>query len=177
MTRAILIYGVITGLVLEGVFLGSMLLGTHEGENGVLVGYLTMFIAMSIVFVGVKRFRDVERGGVIRFLPAWGLGTAIALVASLFYVLGWEVYMALSGADFIGDYMAGHIESLRAAGASAAELAAAQAEADELIANYANPLYRMPLTFMEIAPVVVIVPLVSAVLLRNPRFLPAEARA
>lgn len=175
MLRAIIIWGNITGLVLEGIFLGSMALGTHEGANGVLVGYLTMFIAMSVVFVGVKRYRDVELGGVIRFLPAWGLGTGIALVASLFYVLGWEAYMALSGSNFIADYMAGHIESLRAAGASAAELAAAQAEADELIASYANPLYRMPLTFMEIAPVVVVVPMVSALVLRKSRVLPAEA--
>lgn len=171
--RTILIYGVITGIVLEVLFLVTMALGAHAGEWGMAAGYLTMFIAMSIIFVGVKRYRDVEQGGVIRFGRAFGLGIGIALVASVFYVLGWEAYMTASGGNFIADYMAGHIESLRTAGASAAEIAAAQAEADVLIENYANPLYRMPLTFMEIAPVVLIVPLVSALLLRNPRFMPA----
>ena len=72
-TRTILTYGIITGLVLEGVFLGSMMLGAHTGEYGVVFGYLTMLTAMSIIFVGVKRYRDVELGGVIRFLPASSL--------------------------------------------------------------------------------------------------------
>lgn len=175
-TRAILVYGVIAGIVLEVVFLGSLALGTHSGEWGMAIGYLTMLIAMSVVFVGVKRYRDRELGGVIRFRPAFGLGIAIALVASLFYVVGWEIYMAVSGGNFIADYMAGHLESLRASGASAAQIAAAEAEAAELIENYANPLFRLPLTFMEIAPVVLFVPLVSAALLRNPRFMPLMAK-
>jgi len=42
-----------------------------------------------------------------------------------------------------------------------------------LIENYANPLYRIPQTFTEIAPVALTVPLVSALLLRNPRFMAA----
>ena len=42
---------------------------------------------------------------------------------------------------------------------------------------YANPLVRAGMTFMEIAPVVVVVPLLSAALLRNPKFLPAKVRA
>jgi hypothetical protein len=42
---------------------------------------------------------------------------------------------------------------------------------------YDNPLYRLPMTFAEIFPVGLLVTLVSAVLLRNPRFLPARTRA
>ncbi len=39
---------------------------------------------------------------------------------------------------------------------------------------YAKPWYRMPMTFAEIFPVGILVSLVSAALLRNPRFLPAR---
>jgi hypothetical protein len=42
--------------------------------------------------------------------------------------------------------------------------------------QYANPFYRLPETFLEIFPVGLLIALVSAVLLRNPRFLPARAR-
>jgi hypothetical protein len=38
--------------------------------------------------------------------------------------------------------------------------------------QYANPMYRLPMTFVEIFPVGVLVSLVSAGLLRNSRFLP-----
>lgn len=41
--------------------------------------------------------------------------------------------------------------------------------------SYANPLFRLPLTFAEVAPVGLVVTLVSAALLRNPRMLPARA--
>jgi hypothetical protein len=37
-------------------------------------------------------------------------------------------------------------------------------------------LFRWPMTFAEIFPVGVLVPLISAGLLRNPRFLPARPR-
>ena len=35
-------------------------------------------IAMSLVFVGVKKYRDEHLGGVIRFWPAFGLGLSIS---------------------------------------------------------------------------------------------------
>ena len=40
--------------------------------------------------------------------------------------------------------------------------------------NHANPIHRMTMTFTGIAPVGLLVPLVSADLLRNSRFLPAR---
>jgi hypothetical protein len=39
--------------------------------------------------------------------------------------------------------------------------------------SYANPLFRIPMTFLEIFPVGLLVSLVSASLLRNPKLLPA----
>ena len=40
--------------------------------------------------------------------------------------------------------------------------------------QYANPLFRLPMTFTEVFPVGVLVSLISAGLLRNSRFLPAR---
>ena len=47
---------------------------------------------------------------------------------------------------------------------------------EALRAQLANPLLRMPQTFMEILPAGLLVALVSAALLRNPRVLPARAK-
>ena len=173
-TRLILTYGTIAGLVLEALFLGAFALGAHEGEYGVAIGFLTMFAAMALVFVGVKRYRDIELGGVIRFLPAWGLGIAIALVAALFYVAGWEIYLALTDYAFVDDFFTAQVEAAQARGESAQSIAELQAEGEAFAAMYANPLYRLPITLLEIAPVALIVPLASAALLRNPGFLPAD---
>jgi hypothetical protein len=40
--------------------------------------------------------------------------------------------------------------------------------------KYANPLFRLPMTFVEIFPVGLLVSAVSAGLLRNSRFLPMK---
>jgi hypothetical protein len=50
----------------------------------------------------------------------------------------------------------------------------AVAEMDAMRRQYANPLFRMPMTFIEIFPVGLLMAFVSAALLRNPRFLPAR---
>ena len=45
---------------------------------------------------------------------------------------------------------------------------------DDFRRSYADPVYRMTMTFTEIAPVGLLVSLVSAALLRNSRFLPTN---
>ena len=66
------------------------------------------------------------------------------------------------------------IEEQRAKGASAEALARLGAEMEAFKAQYAQPAYRLTMTFAEIFPVGLLVSLVSAGLLRNPRFLPAR---
>ena len=153
----------------------SIHLVSDHGAFGMVVGYLTMLVALSMVFVGVKRYRDTARGGIIRFWPAFGVGLGIACVAGVFYVAGWEVYMYATDYTFMDVYMRQALAAKVAAGASAAELAKFTAEMNTLKTQYANPLFRMPMTFAEIAPVGLIVALVSAAILRNSRAFPAVA--
>lgn len=135
-------------------------------------GFSVMLVAMSFVFVGVKRYRDVEGGGVIRFKRALGLGLLIALIAALAYVLMWEIYLALTDYRFMDDYIARLVREAQASGKGASQVAALAAELEPYREMYTNPLLRLPMTFTEIAPVGVLVALVSAALLRNPNILP-----
>jgi hypothetical protein len=169
--RYAFIYGGIAGVVAIAAIVAGMQLGNHS----MWFGYLAMLVSLSLIFVGVKRYRDVECGGVIGFGRAFAVGLAIAIVAGLVYVAGWETYQALSGIDFMADYSAGTIAEMRANGASEREIAASTAELRELSANYDNPLFRLPMVFAEIFPVGLIVALGSAAVLRNPRALPARS--
>jgi Protein of unknown function (DUF4199) len=176
MLRKILKFGSIAGVIV-GVPLFGMAVamdGKPPPAYGVILGYATMLIALTAVFIAIKRYRDVELGGVIRFWPAFGLGLGISFVASIFYVLAWEAALAFTGMDFARDYAQMLIEQQRAAGVTGDALAKFTAEMHEFAAKYANPLYRMPLTFVEIFPIGVLVSLVSAGLLRNSRFLVAR---
>ena len=176
MTRIILIFGTISGLIVSALMLGSIALmqGDHA-EGSMLIGYLTMLIALSFIFLAVKRHRDINLGGMIKFWPALGLGLGITLVAGLFYVISWDIYFQMSGGSFMTDYFQAQVDARIAAGATPEDIAAFEAETRPMMELYRNWWFRMPLTFTEIAPVGLLVSLVSAGLLRNPNLLPRRA--
>lgn len=178
MTRIIFTYGIIGGLIVTvGMLLGMFAVPDGGGMVGMAVGYLSMLVALSTVFMGVRSYRDTVGGGVIRFWPAFGLGLAIALIASLFYVATWEVYMWQTDYRFMDVYVAGTIADMQAQGRPAAEIAAFSTEMEAFKRQYAQPLFRMMVTLSEIAPVGVIVALVSAAVLRNSRMFPSRRAA
>jgi hypothetical protein len=174
--RKIFGYGLIAGLIvgLHMFVLGFVMKGHMPGPWGMVVGYLTMLIALSTVFIAIKRQRDIEQGGVIKFWSALGLGLGISLIASLLYVATWELVQMLSHMDFAGSYAKATLEEQQAKGVSGAELEAMRLEMERFKVQYADPLFRLPMTFIEIFPVGVLVSLISAGLLCNSRFLPAR---
>jgi len=174
MLRIILINGLISGVVIIAGILGTIMIG--GGHSSLWLGYLIMLVALSSILVGVKQYRDRELGGVIGFGKALLMGLGIAVTASVAYVLVWEVYLAVTHYTFIDHYTASILAAKRAAGVTGAEYQKAVAETETLRKQYADPLFRLPMTFVEIFPVGVLIALVTAGLVRNPRFLPASAR-
>ena len=177
MIRKILLWGTVAGLIVGSILFGTTVAMADDPPSmgiGMAIGYTAMLIALSAIFVGVKRHRDEALGGVIRFWPAFAMGLGISVVAGVFYVLAWEAALAVTGMDYIGEYAKHQIEQRKAAGVSAAELAKYVAEMEGFKTQYANPLFRMPMTFTEIFPVGVLVSLITAGLLRKSTFLPAK---
>jgi uncharacterized membrane protein (UPF0136 family) len=177
MLQRILINGLIAGLIVGiPMFASVMILGENgpTGALGMAIGYTTMLVALSVIFLALKRQRDVVNGGVIKFLPAFLMGLGISAVAGVLYVLAWEATLAISGMDYGALYAEHLVEAAKARSASEAEIAAEIAKAEAFAKMYANPLYRMPITFTEILPVGILVSLISALLLRNSRFMPAR---
>lgn len=175
MMRIILTYGVLSGLII----ILTMMLGilTSDGKGffaSEYFGYLIMVIAFSMVFVGVKRYRDVELGGVIKFLPALKAGVLIAAIAGIIYVTVWEIYLFSTDYAFIHDYVARAIKAKQEAGMAGVELENFITEMDGIKDVYAKPYQRLPMTFLEVFPIGLIVSIVSAALLRNPTLLPAR---
>lgn len=175
MARIILVYGVIAGVTVAVLMRIAMMLFPEGGTAGMAAGFSSMIVALTFVFVGVKRYRDVELGGVIRFGKALGVGFGIAAIASVFYVVAWEAYLYFTDYTFMDEYTRIALEQAQKAGKSTAEVAALGKEMDGFKALYANPLSRVTVTFMEISPIALLMPIISATLLRNSRFMPARA--
>lgn len=175
MLRTILIFGLAAGLVVAVPMNLMMIFGKEgDGSHSLVTGYALMLLAFTFTFVGVKHHRDRALGGVIRFLPALLLGLGISVMASLIYVVAWEITLHVTNFAFMEDYSRAMIDGARAKGASAEKLASLTAEMEKMRVQYANPLFRLPMTFVEIFPVGLVVSLVSAGLLRNSRFLPMK---
>jgi len=178
MGRVIFTYGLISGavIILFSIFVLIGLNGGQGHHGNLFLGYLVMIVGLSSIFVAVRQYRNERLGGVIRFWPALKLGLGIAIVASLVYVAIWEVYMAATHYTFMDNYTAQLLADKRAAGVTGAAYQQAAKDMEAMRANYANPFFRMAETFAEImVPVGLLIPLISAALLRNPRFLPAKA--
>ena len=175
MRKKVLIFGIGAGLIVA-VPMCLMVANSEHGSaaQSYFTGYLVMVLGLSLIFFGVKRLRDRELGGAIRFVPALLTGLGISVVASVIYVIGWEITLVVTDFAFIDSYSTAAVEAARAKGASAAEVAAVIAQMDEFRRQYANPFFRMPMTFIEIFPVGLLISLISAALLRNSRFLPAR---
>jgi len=172
--RYYLVYGGLAGLIIVGVSAIAYTFALVAHSSSPLFGYLVMLVGLTMIFVGVKRYRDVERGGVIGFGRALAVALGIGLVAAIIYAAAFEIYMAASGFDFVAWYGEVRQRELVASGASQAAIQAELAGIRDFGETYKNPAVRIPFHFLEIGPVCIAVALFSAALLRNPKVLPAR---
>jgi hypothetical protein len=105
------------------------------------------------------------------------VGLAISAVASLGWVIAWEISLAATKFDFAAVYNEMMLEQARSEGASAEKLAQVAKDGQAFADMYANPIIRVGITFLEMFPIGAVIALISAALLRNSRFLPARAAA
>lgn len=125
MKRIVLIYGLIAGAIVGSMLLITMPLyesGILHFENGQWLGYTTMVIALSLIFFGIKSFRDIHSRGNITFWNGLKVGLLITLVASLIYALSWEVSYNTMKGDFIKLMGEKQVEKMKKEGATEASI-------------------------------------------------------
>ena len=136
-------------------------------DNSLVVGYTIMVVAFLLVFFGIRSYRENVGGGQISFVRAFSVGILIVFIASVMYVITWEIIYFNFLPDF-GDKYAAHIlEKARAAGASPEQLAAETENMNEMKAILKNPLLNAAFTLLEPLPVGIVLTLVSAAILRK----------
>ena len=172
MKKNILTYGLISGTLVSIMMLFSMNYFSHcEGSvdytTSMLVGYATMLLAFSLVFVGIRNYRDKYNSGVISFGGAFKIGILIVLIASTMYVVSWLINYFFFMPDFMDKYAETMIDNLKNSGASQAEIEAETIKMASFSERYKNPLFNAGITYMEILPIGVLVTLVSSFILKR----------
>ena len=169
MKRNVWIFGTIAGLIITAFALYSVrqCYTNPDFQSNDVVGYAGMIAVFSLVFIGVKNYRDKYQNGIISFGQAFKTGLYITLVASGTYVAVWLVDYYIFVPDFLDKYIPHVLKEATRKGATEVELQEKAAEMAKFKEMYKNPLFVVVVTFLEVFPVGLIVSLVSALFLKR----------
>jgi len=172
MKKNILIYGLIAGVVVSTLMLFSVNSLSHREGNfdyntSLIIGYASMLIAFSLVYVAIRNYRNKYNAGVISFGKAFRTGILMVLIASTIYVIAWLIDYFFFIPDFMEKYSAHTIDQLKASGASQAEIDKQAQEMANFARMYKNPFFNALMTYAEILPVGLVVTLISALVLKR----------
>ena len=175
MKRTVLVFGLFAGLIVAttmGIFMSICYKdpATSMGTGSMIIGFLSMIIAFSLIYVGVKNYRDKQLGGTISFGKAFKMGLLIALVASTIYVITWAILYTYVMPDFMDIYSAEMIKQ-----AAPADVQAKTEEMAKYKEMYKNPVFFVLFTYMEILPVGLLISLITALILKRKRAEPSMA--
>jgi hypothetical protein len=172
MKKNIIVYGAIAGILVSTFMIATVNYMSHcEGsvdyDTSMLIGYASMLVAFSLVFVGIRNYRDKYNQGVISFGKAFRIGILIVLIASTIYVVAWMIDYYFFIPDFAEKYAANTIAKLKTSGASQAEIDKQTKEMADFARMYKNPFFNAMMTYIEILPVGLIVTLISSLILKR----------
>jgi len=174
MKKLVLTFGLISAVIIGVLMALNLSYAKSNGfDGGEVFGYLSMIIAFSTIFVAVKSYRDNHLNGSITFGQGFLIGLYITLITSALYVAWWMVYSNTVYTTFTEDYTNYSIQKLQESGASQDEIDAMKEEMAGFAELYANPLFKIVMTFLEIFPVGLLISLISAAILRKREILPA----
>jgi len=171
MKKIVLTFGLISGAVMAALMMATVRFIDQIGfDRGTIVGYTSIVLGFLLVFFGIRSYRENVGGGYVSFGKAFTVGILIALIASVIYVLTWEIVFHNWLYDFPEKYTSYIIDKARASGASAEEISRQSEEMKSMWTLYrSNFFVRAAFTFVEPFPVGLLITLISAVALRKRR--------
>lgn len=171
MKKIVLTFGLISGAIFAVMISITMPFHDQIGpDRGLIIGYTTMVLAFLLVFFGIRSYRETVGGGRISFGRALGVGLLIMLIASVCYVITWEIIYFNFMPDFADKYVAHAAESMRASGKPPEEVARELDSMNRMMTLYKNNIFfNVAMTLLEPLPVGLVMTLISALILRKRR--------
>lgn len=169
MKKISVIYGLIGGLIVSAFM--ALTIPNMDADTdmtlSMFMGFASMIVALSTVFLGIKKYRDVYLNGVISFGKAFLIGLYISLIASTMYVLTWMVISDLYMPNFMENYVEAQLNAFEQTAATAKEISQKREELNAMAESYKNPVIKALYTYMEIFPVGLLITLISSLILKR----------
>ncbi|RYG12859.1 MAG: DUF4199 domain-containing protein [Chitinophagaceae bacterium] len=176
MQKNILVYGLISGICIATFMSFSIAYcyAKNSFDGSMLLGYTAMLLSLSLIFVGVKNYRDKHLGGIISFKKAFLMALYMAFIASTLYVVGWMIAYYNFFPDFLEKLTAYQLSPAKISQMSAAEVSGIRQQMETFKVWYASPMGVAGATYMEIIPVGLVVALITALILKRKTVKPQQ---
>ena len=131
-----------------------------------VLGYVSIVLSLSFVFLGIKHYRDSENEGKVSFKQALIIGVLISLITALAFGILDVIYTEVLNPDFMANYYENAAENLKST-LPADQVEAKLAELETQREMFANPI--MSFLFMALTVFVIgfIISLISSLILQR----------
>lgn len=169
MKTSVIKFGSISGLIFSAMVILMVILegGTGNFESGQGLNYLFMVAGYSMVFFGIREYRDKKLNGAISFNAAFRTGLLIVITGAVFYTLTWVIYQHYVDREFTDRYTEFVIDKIKSGNKSPEQI---ESEIDAFTKNmqeYNGPFTRGMYTFLEIFPLGLLISVLCALLMRK----------
>ena len=158
------LYGAVTICLL--FLLTWFLLKDSNFEFSEALGYLSMVVALSFVYFGIKNYRDQENEGTISFAKGLIIGILISLITAIAFGIIDVIYITYINPDFTETYYNEAVEEMRQQ-LSATEFKVKLKELEQQKALFSNSLFAFALMSGTVLVIGFIISLISALLLQR----------
>lgn len=169
MKNTIVKFGLVAGIITALLMIITMIVLTPNVDSGwgLYIGYASMIIAFSTIFIGIRSYRERVGVGHVTFIQGLMIGIGITTIATLFYVGTWMVYYPNGGKVHMDEYFLSSVEKIKQSGLNESDLQIELDKLTKLQEDYQRPLVRIMYTIMEIFPVGLLISLLAAFILKR----------
>lgn len=167
MKKTVLRYGLYGAITICVLFLLSWFLGADfDFSTQEIIGYVSMVVALSFVYFGIKHFRDIENNGVLTFKKGLTIGILITLITALAFGIIDVIYVEFINPDFMAEYYTTTIEQLKTT-VPAEELQEKLTALEAERALFSNPIMSFLMMAVMVFGIGFIISLISALVLKR----------
>src|SRR5687768_1221948 len=166
MKKTVLTFGLIPGIIMSVVMFSTFPFMDKIGfRTGEIIGWTSIVLSFTLIFFGVRSYRENIGQGAITFGRAFKVGILIALLASLIYTLLWLiVYFGIMPEEAKQQFQDMYLQQMQQSGASQDEIEKGR----KMMQMLKNPFLNGIMVFlMEPFPVGLVITLISAAVLRK----------
>lgn len=171
MSKTIIVFGVIAGLILAAFLFvsipGFRNLGSSSMATSMAVGFAVQLLTFSLIYFGIRSYRNKHNSGELSLVTGFHIGLWIAFIASTFYVIAWAIVYHYFVPNFLDQMEAMRLSVATAQGATPSQLDIIKQQVANGRELYSTWWGFSGMTLMEVFPTGFVVTLISVLLLKR----------